>query len=614
MLSPHYESQGVIQQDCCYSPFGDECLDDIKADLISLTLSDSYSGTINFDTKSSSFQSSPKRNCNNSAVPARRDAPSDSFLVISNSSSGGNLLYSSTETVTQYGNVQLHEACNISSQKVVTDSETLHKRNENLIPSLMEHTVLQQNANGQNSGFTQPYINQDKNKSFAKHKLSLSLHDVSRLPDFPLKCKSHDFSSDMIQSQSMTTISSGLKSKNSGLPRSVSCLSLNSGGKSYEHIQSKVKEYIRQIKKADERRKSPKLADIPNKSIHADDLNYATNENNSKASEKILAAVMRDLLYELEDREIVISKLQDNYDKLLIKYAEAVNRIDQLRFKLIDPSWKLASLREEQNHDFSCSESSMLNSTNKLTSPYNGISGMRADAKSLSFGIKDSFLNTIRANNDKITSNEKSCSSVAQVHEQGTKQNLTLNPCVKLYSSSVRLDKKVEPLSQNSRTKATEESFKCKLSLSSRMVKERSSLGRMCTNSVTQSNSMLYTGEHLGSTTGPYQRNMYSCMKNAVTTDGNVCDLGTSCEDMYELGILQPMQCNEMPEVSEVKVSKYTSGKETLCKKSLQQSESNTSVEKVSIFFFNVVDLSVLQSYCNSLCVCLQNHTQMLLD
>lgn len=580
-VSSHCELQDVIQQDTCCS-LGDECLDDITADLISLTLCDSNSSSINIDMKNPSLQSTPKPNFDNNSVPTGKDTHSDSLLVILNSHSEENSIFSSIETLTQCSDVGLSKMCDMSSQKVMSDSETLHNRTEKLNLTSLEQTTLQHNTDARNiHGFKQPHINQDKNKSFAKCKHSLSLHDVSALPDFPLKCKSRDFSSDTFQSQSVTTISSGLKSKDSGLPRSVSCLSLSSDKKNYEHVQSKVKEYIKQIKEAaDERKKSLKLGDIYDKSINADDVNYVSGEKGSVASEETLAAVIKDLHYELQDKEMLLSKLQDNYDKLLIKYAEAENRIDQLRFKVIDPSLELAGQREEQYHP----QSSVLNSAKKYTFPYNRASDMRVDAKSLPSDINDSCLSKISAYNDKIISNENPCSSVALFSEQVTRQNVALNPLVKPYSSSVRLGKRVKPLPQNSRAKTSEESFKSKLSVLSRMSKGRSNSERMHGSKVTQS------CEQLGNATCSYQKNVCcQCMGNDSTAKGAKCDPKELCEDVGEFGLSQSTQCREIPTASEIEISSYC--KETLlCKRSLEQSGphylQNTSFEKVRVLVY----------------------------
>jgi hypothetical protein len=253
------------------------------------------------------------------------------------------------------------------------------------------------------------------------------------------------------------------------------------------------------------------LGDIYHKSVHADDLNYVSDENGSAASEETLTAVIKDLHYELQDKELLLSKLQDNYDKLLIKYAEAENRIDQLRFKVIDPSLELAGQKEEQNHP----ENLVLNSAKKYSFPYNRTSHMRADAKSLPSDIKDSRLSKISAYNDKIISNENPCSSAALFREQVTRQNVALNPLVKPYSSSIRLSKRVKPLPQNSGAKTSEESFKSKLSVFNRMSKGRSNSERMHGSSVTQSH------EQLGNAACSHHKNMCClCMGNDGTAQG----------------------------------------------------------------------------------------------
>jgi hypothetical protein len=551
---------------------------------------------VNFDTKNLSVKSTPKTEFDNSPVHTTKDAESDSFLVNFSCPSEHSSISSSTETLTQNSGVQLHEACNISIQKLMRDSETVDNKNEKLILSTTKHVALQQDISTQNvHGFTQPHITGVKKTSFSKCKLSLSLHDVSRLPDFPLKHESRDFSSDTIPSQSMTTISLGLKSKDSGLPSSQSCLSLSSSGRGYGHVQSKVKEYIRQIKEADERRKPLKSGDISNENVQAD-LSYVSDENNSIASEKTLVAVIRDLQYELQDKETVLLKLQDNYDKLLIKYGEAQNRIDQLRFKVIDPSLELSTHSQEQNHNFSNPGGLILNSTNKFTSPCDRTLCMSAGDESPPFDVSGSLFKRIRASNDKTTSHKKPRSSRAQFVERHRRHNLALNPLVKHCSSSVRLDKKVEPLSQISSATTTEESFEKELSLSSRMSKRLPSSERTYGSPVVQPSKMC-TDEHLGSATSSYKNYGCQCMESAVTAHGGRCDSGKSCEDMCEFCFSHSKQWKKIPVVSGIKIPEGKNGEGTLLrKKSLEHSESdhvhNTLFEKASVFIFsNLVDI-----------------------
>jgi hypothetical protein len=567
-MSSHCESQVVIQQVPCFS-LGDECLDDIKADLISLTVDDSNFSSLNTDVKNSSLQSAPKSSSDDNTVPTRKDTHSASLLVISNSFSKENSVFSSTETLTQCSDAELSKMCNISSQEVI-DSES-YNRTEKLNLTALEQTTLQHSTNAQNiHGYTQSH-NQD-NRSFAKCKLSLSLHDVSTLPDFPLKCKSRNFSSDTIQNQSIVTISSGLKSKDSGLSRSLSCFSLSSDKKNYDHIQSKVKEYIRQIKETDERRKAPKLGGISNKSIHVDDLKNVNAETKFVASEETLKTAIKDLQYELQEKDVLLSKLQENYDKLLIKYAEAENRIDQLRFKVIDPSLELVDRR-----------SSVLNSAEKYISPYNRTSDVGPDAKSLPSVIRDSCFSKISTYSDKTVSSENPSLS-ALFSEHVTLQNVALNPLVKPYCSSVRLGNGVKPLLQNPKAKPFEESFKSKLSGFNRISKGSSNTERKHGSLVKQS-SNTQSHEQLGSAACLSLNLCCQCMENDGTAQGDK----HVTEVLGECGFSHSRQHKEIPMTSEIKIPNYCD-KTFLCRRSLEESDAdctqNTSFEKVRVLFW----------------------------
>jgi hypothetical protein len=267
---------------------------------------------------------------------------------------------------------------------------------------------------------------------------------------------------------------------------------------------------------------------------------------------------------------------------LLIKYAEAENRIDQLRFKIIDPSLEVAGQKEEQSH----SESLVLNSTKKYTSSYNRTTNMRVNAKPLPPDIRDSYLNKISTCNDKIISNEKPCSSVALSIEQATRQNVALNPLVKPYCSSVRLGKRVKPVPQNSRPKTSGESLKSKLCVFKRTSKGRSNSERMPGGLVTQSSNMCSL-ERVGSAVSSFQKNMCcQCMENDITAQGAKCDPEELCEDVGEFGVSHSKRCKEIPVASEINIPNYC--KETLlCKKSLEQNDPdylhNASFEKVSV-------------------------------
>lgn len=98
--------------------------------------------------------------------------------------------------------------------------------------------------------------------------------------------------------------------------RSQSCLSLsgNVRGK-YDHVQSKIKQYIDILN-------PPAQKEAPKQAVAA------------KASkEEYLEEINSRLIRELEEKNSTLLQLQENYEHLLLKYAEAQNKIDNLRFK-----------------------------------------------------------------------------------------------------------------------------------------------------------------------------------------------------------------------------------------------------------------------------------------
>lgn len=589
MLSSHCELNDVIQQKCSHYSFGDECIDDIESDPTSPVLSDSNSNILSIDTEHQSFQSISKTDHDNSSLHTMGDIPSDSFQVILNSPSEQNPVFSSSEMLSQHSGVQLHEACDTSSQPVMRDSEALNGINGELILSSMKHVALQQNNDLKKiNGFAQSHINRDKSKSFSKCKLSLPQNDVSRLPDFPLKFKSYDISLDTIQSQSITTISSGIKSKDSGMPRSVRCVRLRSGRKRYEQVPSKVAEYIRRIKEECKKGKFPKSCIISKESVHTDEFSDASVENNLEALIETLIKKVRDLKFEVKAKDKFISELQDYITKLLNKCAEAENRTDEMRFKVCHPSSKFRTWDQKKNRIFPKAESLKRGSKNQFISAYKRTLCMRAADESLPVDINDLFLR--RTSNVETT-------SMAQFNEEDIRHNLTLNPVVTLYSGSVRLDKRVEPLSEISSAKTTEDSLEQELSLFSRMVRGRSNSERM---SVAHS-SNVSADEHSGSATSPDQKYVCRCTGNAVRPR-DMCDPGTSRADACEFCLSRLKQFEKMPVVSEIKIPESINGEERLLRtKSLEQSGSRSlrsnSFEKVFITFFCNLVKSLLRPY-----------------
>lgn len=171
-----------------------------------------------------------------------------------------------------------------------------------------------------------------------------SVQDLSTLPLYSQRIEPEFTYLTHNPCQSSTTISSVPKSKDSGLPRSMSCLSLGSGVKPYDHVQSKVREYISQIKKTESERK--KNIEIPcSKREEGKTFNTPVQQE----PEEDLRHIICKLQEELNDKNNIISQIQENYDALLMKYADAENRIDRLRFKVIDSS--VEEIRSNRTQD-----------------------------------------------------------------------------------------------------------------------------------------------------------------------------------------------------------------------------------------------------------------------
>lgn len=97
------------------------------------------------------------------------------------------------------------------------------------------------------------------------------------------------------------------------ISRSQSCLSLT-GGK-YDYVQSKIKQYIDVL--------NPGQNELPKQFV-----------STIKATkEEYLEEINNRLIRELEEKNATLQQLQENYEHLLLKYAEAQNKIDNLRFQ-----------------------------------------------------------------------------------------------------------------------------------------------------------------------------------------------------------------------------------------------------------------------------------------
>jgi hypothetical protein len=251
----------------------------------------------------------------------------------------------------------------------------------------------------------------------------------------------------------------------------------------------------------------------------------------------------RGLRNELQEREIVVAELQHNYDKLLVRYAEAENKIDHLRFKAGDSSMKESSQKED--HHVPGSEKKASKEMSKFMCQCKRTSGIRDDARLLPFDVKDT-------SNEEIPTYRGVRSALAQFRE-GKRQNSTSNAVVKTCSSSVRLDKRVKSLNRNSRAKTSVESFKSELPDITGMTKGRSSSGKTYRSSVTQSSTVCVTDDNISSTASSCQKSMCQGMENVMAHAGQLC------EDVCELEFSHSRKCKKMPVASVVKIPEYSS-------------------------------------------------------
>jgi hypothetical protein len=98
--------------------------------------------------------------------------------------------------------------------------------------------------------------------------------------------------------------------------------------------QSKVKEYIREMKRSDEvGSREAKAKARPNIRLSLEDL-YQISEGNSLSPETAKKE-LRKTLRVVKEKEMTILKLREACHDLTLKYADAENTIDQLRFGIM---------------------------------------------------------------------------------------------------------------------------------------------------------------------------------------------------------------------------------------------------------------------------------------
>lgn len=264
----------------------------------------------------------------------------------------------------------------------------------------------------------------------------VSLHDVSNLTPLQLPVNSiNTVSCETIHSQSL---SSTTKSKDSGFQRSVSCLSLTSGKRNYDHVESKVKAYIRNIKESEARRKQMLLAD----KVEVFSGPTATVEELDPCLDKDeLVQKVQELRDELQDKALFIDTQQRNYNTLLLKLAEAKNTINALRVQRISLNYNSTN-DESQNTkmcdiDLGVFEQEISRQQDKLSNRLttSRSCGSNLNEKKSNVSLKssnDSFKYTFKPKNNSTPHNKD--------------PNKFLSPVSKIFSSSSRLDKDFRPL------------------------------------------------------------------------------------------------------------------------------------------------------------------------
>ncbi|CAG2056182.1 unnamed protein product [Timema podura] len=264
------------QKVCVLNQLDDlEMLDDIKPDLVNLTLSDSYLSNFSLNSKLTTTSDDCQINSdeNEATVNSKLTTTSDDCQI----NSDENKATVNSKSVLHLVSSQSHITASLEDLKQKDCSQQL-----GLLDNLSEMSLTEQN---------------DK------------CHSVSSVRP--------------VYSPSVS------KSKDSGLPLSLSRLSLRSTDKSYENVQSKVKEYISNLKEAGRHRNSTQSSVKENVCYSSDDWEYSEE---IKLDPHELLSTISTLRTELQDKDEMLRNLQDSYSALLMLHAETKNRIDQLRF------------------------------------------------------------------------------------------------------------------------------------------------------------------------------------------------------------------------------------------------------------------------------------------
>lgn len=254
-----------LQYESSVSSFEDELLENIRPNLISLTLSGSFSS--HFDSDNKSFKGD---------------------LLLSNNKEVNNSLDSFTVILNPCANDEVE----VSSLKSYPNNSQNSFKNVNIIKAPSVNTI-----NEQKSSLPLDYLLPQSKKWTSLHDLDVKVPSVSG------------------PSHSATTVCSVTKSKDSGLTKTPSRLSLFGTSKCFGDSHMKDEKY--------------------NETVHQRMNERTASSSIGNNGESELVDILQK---ELKLKDNIIEQIQQNYLDLLKKYAEAENKIDKLRIKVIHPS------------------------------------------------------------------------------------------------------------------------------------------------------------------------------------------------------------------------------------------------------------------------------------
>ncbi|KAK7873093.1 hypothetical protein R5R35_000373 [Gryllus longicercus] len=141
---------------------------------------------------------------------------------------------------------------------------------------------------------------------------------------------------DMPRFASHPQLNAHLDSKRSILTRSLSSITLKHRSHAYDHVESKVKHYIKQLKR--ERVEA-------NEHQEKSEVNVPPPKEDSVVIQ--LQQEVEKLQSYLEERDLLLQEVQANYHSLLLQYGEAKNKLDQLRFTSATPEQAAKSVQTQ---------------------------------------------------------------------------------------------------------------------------------------------------------------------------------------------------------------------------------------------------------------------------